>query len=122
MDLVIFFSLPIIILLAFFLLPRTASGKKAVDFIRDLQSKANEKNAAAAASASAAMATLVCPHCGEKGSVSSSGATVKDGISGGKATAAVFTGGLSLLGTGLSRKKDVTRRSCGLCQSSWVVE
>lgn len=44
----------------------------------------------------------------------------KAGISGGKATAAVLTGGVSILGTGLSRKQRVTRATCGECGSVWT--
>jgi ribosomal protein S27AE len=64
---------------------------------------------------------LVCPHCGTTGSVTTRPATVKQGISGGKATGAVFTGGLSLLATGLSRKQHGKQLTCGNCRMSWFV-
>jgi hypothetical protein len=45
---------------------------------------------------------------------------VKRGISGGKATGAVLTGGVSMLATGLSRKEAATKATCGNCGSRWV--
>jgi hypothetical protein len=45
---------------------------------------------------------------------------VKAGISGGKATGAILTGGLSLLATGLSRKHAATEANCGNCGSRWT--
>ncbi len=44
---------------------------------------------------------LVCPHCRKKGSVRTRGVDRKKGISGGKATGAILTGGLSVMATGL---------------------
>jgi hypothetical protein len=64
-------------------------------------------------------ANLVCPHCQTQGRVSRTPATRKRGISGGKATAAVFTGGTSLLATGLSRKQHVMAMYCGNCRTRW---
>ncbi len=46
---------------------------------------------------------MVCPHCQTRGSVYTKAVTQKKGVSGGKATAALLTGGVSLLATGLSR-------------------
>lgn len=63
---------------------------------------------------------LVCPHCQTKGSVHTKSVRQKKGVSGGKATAAIFTGGLSLLATGLSRKERVTQAHCDACNSTWV--
>ena len=51
---------------------------------------------------------MVCPHCQEKGHVRTQPVTRKKGVSGGKATAALLTGGVSLLATGLSRKEQST--------------
>jgi len=65
---------------------------------------------------------IVCPHCGTRGFVTVKAAQVKRGVSGGKATGAVLTGGVSLLETGLSRKQSVTRAHCGNCKMSWIVE
>lgn len=65
-------------------------------------------------------AQLVCPHCQTRGKVSTQRAKVKQGVSGGKATGAVLTGGLSLLATGLSRKQMMTKAKCGNCRSEWL--
>jgi hypothetical protein len=44
---------------------------------------------------------MICPHCQMKGTTLSKPITKKVGISGGKATGALLTGGVSLLATGL---------------------
>ena len=62
---------------------------------------------------------LVCPHCQEKGKVRSQPVKRKKGISGGKATAAILTGGVSILATGLSRREKSTEVYCGHCGSKW---
>jgi uncharacterized protein (DUF983 family) len=62
---------------------------------------------------------LICPHCQTKGKVRTKQIDRKAGISGGKATAAVLTGGVSLLATGLSRKQQMTAARCGECGSAW---
>jgi hypothetical protein len=62
---------------------------------------------------------LICPHCQEKGRVRTKPVTRKKGISGGKATAAIFTAGVSMLATGLSRKENLTQAHCGNCGSTW---
>lgn len=62
---------------------------------------------------------LVCPHCQEKGRVRTKSVQLKKGISGGKATAAVITGGVSVLATGLSRKENITQAHCDHCHSTW---
>ena len=72
----------------------------------------------------AGQAAIVCPHCQTAGQVSTMRVKLKKGISGGKATAAVFTGGLSLLGTGLSRRSWSTSGSvrslpAGLALLAW---
>lgn len=59
---------------------------------------------------------LICPHCQQKGAVTTRSVTRKKGISGGKATAAVITGVLSVFVTGLSRKEAETEAKCG---SKW---
>lgn len=46
----------------------------------------------------------------------------KRGVSGGKVTGAVLTGGLSMLGTGLSRKQHLTEMHCSNCGTTWHVE
>lgn len=63
---------------------------------------------------------LACPHCQTKGSVHTKMVKQKKGISGGKATAALFTGGLSMLATGLSRKEQGTQAHCDACHSTWI--
>lgn len=62
---------------------------------------------------------MVCPHCNEKGQIRTQRITNKKGISGGKATAALFTGGLSVLATGLSRKENSTQAHCCNCNNTW---
>lgn len=62
---------------------------------------------------------LICPHCQTQGHVRTKQVENKAGISGGKATAAVLTGGWSLLAVGLSRKQTVTAARCGECSSAW---
>lgn len=64
-------------------------------------------------------AQIVCPHCQQKGHVTTKLFKMKKGISGGKATAAILTVGVSLLATGLSRKEDVTVAKCSNCGSQW---
>ena len=62
---------------------------------------------------------IICPHCQQKGEVRTKPVEQKTGISGGKATAAVLTGGFSLLATGLSRKQQMTEAHCMNCNSTW---
>lgn len=71
--------------------------------------------------ASAPGAQIVCPHCGVRGEVRTKQAKQKAGVSGGKATGAIMTGGLSLFATGLSRKQKVTQAHCGNCGVSWTI-
>lgn len=63
---------------------------------------------------------LVCPHCQTTGQVRTKLVSLKVGVSGGKATAALLTGGLSLLAVGLSRKESHTQAHCMNCSSTWV--
>jgi hypothetical protein len=63
---------------------------------------------------------MICPHCQTKGSVSAVPTRRKVGVSGEKATAALLTGGLSLLATGLSRKESVTDALCSHCGARWT--
>lgn len=65
-------------------------------------------------------AEIVCPMCHKGGQVHTETVTEKDGIDGGKATAGVLTGGVSLLFTGLSRKKVKTQAHCDNCGSTWT--
>lgn len=64
---------------------------------------------------------MVCPHCQTKGQIRTQESKVKRGVSGGKATAAVLTAGVSILGTGLSRKVKVTEATCGHCGVTWTI-
>ncbi|MES2415460.1 MAG: hypothetical protein V4614_16800 [Pseudomonadota bacterium] len=61
-----------------------------------------------------------CPHCLRVGKVRTKKILQKKGMSGGKATAAILTGGVSLLGTGLSRKEELTQAFCGECKNIWT--
>jgi hypothetical protein len=63
---------------------------------------------------------LVCSHCQEKGYVRTKTVDQKKGISGGKATAAVLTAGVSTLFAGLSRHEVNTQAHCNNCHSTWV--
>lgn len=63
---------------------------------------------------------MICPHCGVKGKIRTKAVDQKKGISGGKATAALLTGGVSLLATGLSRKETATQAHCGNCTNVWA--
>ena len=64
---------------------------------------------------------LVCPHCGVAGHVRAKSVKAKQGISGGKATGALLTGGVSILATGLSRKQRVTQCQCGNCGTGYQI-
>ncbi len=62
---------------------------------------------------------MICPHCQTKGSVRTRAVRAKAGVSGGKATMALLTGGLSLLATGLSRTETMTQAHCTCCGNNW---
>jgi hypothetical protein len=62
---------------------------------------------------------LICPHCQTRGQVTNKRVKRKTGIHGGKATAAIFTGGWSMLATGLSGKQMVTEAYCAACESRY---
>jgi len=62
---------------------------------------------------------MICPHCQTKGGVRTRAVRAKAGVSGGKATMALLTGGLSLLATGLSRTEIVTHAHCNCCGNNW---
>jgi len=64
---------------------------------------------------------VLCPHCQVKGRVRAKRVKRKQGLSGGKATAAVLTAGFSLLAVGLSRKQWITEAHCGNCSSDWAM-
>ncbi|HPT73063.1 MAG TPA: hypothetical protein PLE74_12375 [Candidatus Cloacimonadota bacterium] len=63
---------------------------------------------------------MICPHCQSKGTIRIKPIKKRTGISGGKATAAVLTGGVSVLATGLSHKEDLTQAHCGKCKNTWT--
>jgi hypothetical protein len=62
---------------------------------------------------------IICQMCGERGHVRTKQVKRKTGIHGGKATAAVLTGGWSMLATGLSGKQMVTEAYCDACESRY---
>lgn len=62
---------------------------------------------------------MICQHCHEKGKIRTKHVVQKKGISGGKAAAALVTGGLSVLATGLSRKEGLTQAHCDNCSNTW---
>jgi hypothetical protein len=64
-------------------------------------------------------AEMMCPHCQSKGQIRTKYIRQKKGVSGGKATSAVLTGGLSLLVVGLSRKENATQAHCCNCNNTW---
>jgi hypothetical protein len=63
---------------------------------------------------------MICPHCQTKGQVRTISITQKKGVSGGKATAALMTCGVSMLAVGLSRKEEATQAHCDACNNTWV--
>jgi hypothetical protein len=63
---------------------------------------------------------MICPHCNAKGFMRTRRVSKKKGISGGKATAAIITGGVSILATGLSRRERLTDAYCGNCNNKWT--
>lgn len=64
-------------------------------------------------------AAMVCPHCQCVGKIRTKEVKQKKGVSGGKATAAVLTGGFSLLAVGLSRREGATQAHCDNCNNTW---
>jgi hypothetical protein len=64
-------------------------------------------------------AAMICPHCDSKGRVQTKRVNQKKGMSGGKATAALLTGGASLFVAGLSRKEKATQARCKACKNVW---
>lgn len=62
---------------------------------------------------------LVCPHCGERGTISATSVVKGKGVSGGKAAGAVMTGGVSVFATGLSKNQRVRQLHCENCNSTW---
>lgn len=95
---------------------RTGSeAEKAALLAKRARSAANRESLAHGA----IRAQMVCPHCQVRGQVRCKAVKNKKGISGGKATGALLTGGISMLATGLSRKEAATEAYCGNCRSTW---
>lgn len=63
---------------------------------------------------------MICPHCQTKGNVMTKSIKQKRGISGSKVMGGLFTGGISLLATGLSGKESKTQAYCASCDSTWT--
>ena len=63
---------------------------------------------------------MICPHCQKRGDVRTKAVSVKKGIDGTKAAAALLTGGLSLGLSGLSRRENLTEAHCDNCGSTWT--
>jgi hypothetical protein len=68
----------------------------------------------------AGAAANVCRHCQVRGKVTTKTTKVKRGTSGGKATGAVLTIGLSMLASRLSHKEKMTHYRCGNCKVVWL--
>ena len=66
-----------------------------------------------------AAAEVVCPYCHVKGQVSWRSRTDDGGISGDKATAALWTGGLTIFSHGLTNKVQNREAKCGNCSMMW---
>ena len=62
---------------------------------------------------------ITCAQCQKRGYVWTKQIKRKKGVSGGKATGALLTGGISLFLTGLSRKEIITQAHCTYCNSTW---
>jgi hypothetical protein len=84
---------------------------------RDME--ASHQNRAAESEYGPLSPQFICPHCHVRGGVRTKPIKQKAGVSGGKVTAALWTGGLSTLATGLSRKEELTKAHCGNCNSTW---
>lgn len=67
----------------------------------------------------AIVGSFICPFCQNTNCVRIKRIEKKTGISGGKATGALLTGGVSLLVTGLSKKEKVTEAYCSKCKQTW---
>lgn len=66
-----------------------------------------------------AQARIICQHCQKTGSVTVRHVQQKQGVSGGKATSAILTGGVSLFAVGLSKKGWVNELTCSSCGMTW---
>ena len=62
---------------------------------------------------------IECPYCHSSGTVVVQQVKKKKSVSTGKATAALLTGGISLIGTGLAKKAMVSQLTCAACGMTW---
>ena len=62
---------------------------------------------------------IECPFCHGVGTVVVQKIKKKKGVSTGKATAALLTAGISLIGTGLAKKEMVSQLTCAACNMTW---
>ncbi len=95
-----------------------AEKEKALENI--LNSKKIELNAAEIFQGYEPKSEIICPHCQKRGYVITRHTKKKRGVSGGKATGALLTGGLSLFVVGLSRKEKITEAKCKSCEAVWT--
>lgn len=97
----------------------TDAEKAALIAKRAAFEESRTRKAGSAAAYGVLRSQIVCQQCQERGHVRCKTIKNKKGISGGKATGALLTGGVSLLATGLSRKEISTEAHCSNCQSTW---
>lgn len=69
----------------------------------------------------AQMRLIICKSCGLRGNCTAKRVQRKNGIDGTKASAAVLTGGTSILFTGLSERHDSTQIKCRACRAVYYV-
>jgi hypothetical protein len=62
---------------------------------------------------------IICQYCQQAGGVTVRNIQQKQGVSGGKATSALLTGGVSLFAVGLSKKGMVNELTCSKCSMKW---
>jgi len=89
-------------------------------YLREKQSRQREQEIQTTNQYGPINPAMMCPHCQTKGQIRTKHTKQKKGISGSKATAALLTGGLSILAVGLSRKEGATQAHCGKCNNTWL--
>jgi hypothetical protein len=98
----------VVVVLAVFVVNKTKLGKQRQFDAMSPEARATlnlAKTKAALAQAHGALnPVMICPHCQLRGEVRTKAVVKKKGVGGAKATAAVFTAGISMVATGLSRK------------------
>jgi hypothetical protein len=117
-------AIPVLILIACMYfkarrLKQMTPQERAQELARQKESAARRATSLDETQHGSANSALVCPHCQARGSVRTKAVTQKKGVSGGKATAALLTGGVSMLATGLSRKEKGTQAHCDHCGMTW---